>query len=40
VTIPSIVSPAAASVSWVIGHHLNLSRLPVFPLRERQWSSV
>src|SRR5262249_10911870 len=39
-SIPSIVSPTGASVSWVLGHHLDLSRLPVFPLRARQWASV
>jgi hypothetical protein len=38
--IPSTTSPAAASVSWELEHHLELSRLPVFPLRARQWSSV
>jgi hypothetical protein len=38
--IPSTISPAVASVSGVVGQHLNLSRLPVFPLRAQQWTSV
>lgn len=38
--LPSTISPAVASVSWVVGHHLELTRLPVFPLRARQWTSV
>jgi hypothetical protein len=38
--IPSTISPAAAGVSWVLGHHLELSRLPIFPLLAWQWASV
>jgi hypothetical protein len=38
--IPSTISPAPAGVSWVLGHDLELSRLPIFPLLARQWASV